>query len=112
MVRRLLLSSPSFSVSRGGVAQAAEPPNQNDPCSKAGRNTCGTTGEGSYRTYRYGIRWFGDYRGAVDDVTGATFCIDLRFWYPSKAFGYEKRSAAGLQEQGRRRGLGDATCGG
>ena len=86
-------------LSGGGVAHAAEPPNQNDPCSKAGRNTCGTNGEGSYRNYRYGIRWFGDYRGVVDDVTGGTFCIDLRFWYPSKAFDYEKRSAAGLKNK-------------
>ena len=34
-----------------------------------------------------------------EDVTGGTFCIDLRFWYPSKAFGYEKRSAAGLKNK-------------
>src|SRR3954464_3746906 len=99
MVRRLTLFLALFLTTAGGVARAAEPPNQNDPCSKAGRNTCGTNGEGSYRNYRYGIRWFGDYRGAVDGVTGATFCIDLRFWYPSKAFGYEKRSAAGLKNK-------------
>ncbi len=65
-------------------ALAAEPPNQNDPCSRDGRNVCGTTGVGFYDTYRYGVRWFGDYRGAVADVA-RTFCIDLRFWYPSKA---------------------------
>ena len=47
------------------TASAAEPPNQNDPCSTGGRNTCGTTGVGSYEHYRYGLRWFGDYRGAV-----------------------------------------------
>ena len=98
MVRRLTLLLALFLLT-GGVAQAAEPPNQNDPCAKAGRNTCGTNGEGSYRNYRYGIRWFGDYRGAVDDVTGATFCIDLRFWYPSKSFNYEQRSAAGLKNK-------------
>jgi LPXTG-site transpeptidase (sortase) family protein len=98
MVRRLTLLLALFLLT-GGVAHAAEPPNQNDPCSKAGRNTCGTNGEGSYRNYRYGIRWFGDYRGAIDDVTGATFCIDLRFWYPSKSFGYEERSAAGLKNK-------------
>ncbi len=63
---------------------AAEPPNQNDPCSRDGRNVCGTTGVGFYDTYRYGLRWFGDFRGAVNDVA-RTFCIDLRFWYPSKA---------------------------
>ncbi|HEY6887403.1 MAG TPA: sortase [Solirubrobacter sp.] len=98
MVRRLTLFLALFLIT-GGAAQAAEPPNQNDPCAKAGRDTCGTTGQGSYRTYRYGPRWFGDYRGAVDGVTGGTFCIDLRFWYPSKAFGYEQRSAAGLKNK-------------
>ena len=49
--------------------------------------------------YRYGVRWFGDYRRVVEDVSGGTFCIDLRFWYPSKSFGYEARSAAGLQNK-------------
>jgi LPXTG-site transpeptidase (sortase) family protein len=99
MVRRLLLFLFVALATTGGVAQAAEPPNQNDPCSKNGRNTCGTNGEGSYRTYRYGVRWFGDYRGAIDEVSGGTFCIDLRFWYPSKAFDYEKRSADGLRNK-------------
>jgi LPXTG-site transpeptidase (sortase) family protein len=98
MVRRLTFFLALF-LTVGGVARAAEPPNQNDPCSKAGRNTCATNGEGSYRNYRYGVRWFGDYRGAVEGVTGGTFCIDLRFWYPSKRFGYEKRSAAGLKNK-------------
>jgi len=99
MVRLLLLSLLVFSIMGGGVAQAAEPPNQNDSCSRNGRNTCGTNGEGSYRNYRYGVRWFGDYRGAVEGVSGPTFCIDLRFWYPSKSFGYEKRSAEGLKNK-------------
>jgi hypothetical protein len=65
-------------------ALGAEPPNQNDPCSRDGRNVCGTTGVGFYDTYRYGVRWFGDFRGAVADVA-RTFCIDLRYWYPSKS---------------------------
>jgi len=81
------------------VATAAEPPNQNDPCSRAGRNTCETLGVGKYDTYKYGLRWFGDYRGAIPGVDGATFCIDLRFWYPSSRFGYEKRSTAGLKNR-------------
>src|SRR3954447_12698424 len=98
MVRRLTFFLAVF-LTVGGVARAAEPPNRHDPCSKAGRNTCATNGEGSYRTYRFGVRWFGDYRGAVEGVTGATFCIDLRFWYPSKAFGYEQRSALGLKNK-------------
>jgi Sortase domain len=99
MVRRLALSLLLFSFLGGGVAHAAEPPDRNDPCARNGRDTCGTTGAGSYRNYRYGIRWFGDYRGAVDDVTGGTFCIDLRFWYPSKSFGYRLRPAAGLKNK-------------
>ncbi len=101
MVRRLtLVPLLLFAILGGGAAaQAAEPPNQNDPCSRNGRNTCGTNGEGSYRNYRYGVRWFGDYRRVVDDVSGGTFCIDLRFWYPSKSFDYEARSAAGLRNK-------------
>src|SRR6478736_1958656 len=100
MLRRLLLVSVLLLLTAmGGVAAAAEPPNQNDPCARNGRDTCGTTGKGSYRDSRYGVRWFGDYRGAVPDVSGGTFCIDLRFWYPSKAFGYEERSAAGLKNK-------------
>jgi hypothetical protein len=86
----LLLTSTAF---------AAEPPNQHDPCAKAGRDSCATTGTGQYRTYRYGVRWFGDYRKAVDGVDDPLFCVDLRFWYPSKAFGYERRSAAGLHNR-------------
>lgn len=100
MVRRLLLVSILLSIIGGGpAAQAAEPPNQNDPCSRNGRNTCGTNGEGSYRDYRYGIRWFGDYRRAIEGVSGGAFCLDLRFWYPSKDFEYEQRSAAGLRNK-------------
>ncbi len=99
MVRRLTLCLLLLFAFGGATARAAEPPNQNDPCSKAGRDTCSTTGVGSYRTYRYGPRWFGDYRGAVPDVSGGTFCIDLRFWYPSKAAGYEEHSPAGLKNR-------------
>jgi len=68
-----------------GAAVSAEPPNQNDPCSSVGRDTCGTTGVGSYQRYRYGVRWFGDYRGAIDGIP-PSFCIDLRFWYPAKRY--------------------------
>ena len=32
-------------------------------------------------------------------LSGGTFCIDLRFWYPSRSFDYEKRSAAGLRNK-------------
>ncbi|MBB4665290.1 class F sortase [Conexibacter arvalis] len=84
-------------------ASAAEPPNQNDPCSQAGRNTCRTTGFGAYRTYRYGIRWFGSYRNAIPNVALPAWCIDLRFWYPSSRFGYKKRPIAGLRsKEGKR----------
>lgn len=79
-------------------ASAAEPPNQNDPCSTAGRNTCGTTGVGSYERYRYGLRWFGDYRGAVKGA-GPTFCIDLRFWYPQASYKYKEISSEGLKNR-------------
>src|SRR4051812_149132 len=98
MPRRLLLCLLAFSLLTGS-ARAGEPPNQNDPCSRNGRDACGTTGEGSYRNYRYGVRWFGDYRGAVEGVSGPTFCIDLRYWYPSRSFDYEERSATGLKNR-------------
>jgi hypothetical protein len=64
------------------LALAGDPPNRNDPCSKMGRNACGTLGVGSYETYRYGVRWFGDYRG-VAPGTEHSYCIDLRYWYPN-----------------------------
>src|SRR5581483_4841745 len=72
-----------------GTAPGSEPPNQKDPCSRAGRDTCGSTGVGFYATYRYGIRWFGDYRGVVAGST-PTFCIDLRYWYPTAAHKYRE----------------------
>jgi hypothetical protein len=81
------------------AAHAAEPPNQNDPCSRNARDSCGTTGVGQYKTYKFGPRWFGDYRGAIDGVTGPSFCVDLRFWYPSKAYGYERRPIGGLKNR-------------
>ncbi len=100
MVRRLALCLLASFALLGGVARAAEPPDQNDPCSRGGKDSCATTGQGSYRSYRYGVRWFGDYRGAVPGVDGGTFCIDLRYWYPSKDAGYEKRSTANLRNRG------------
>jgi hypothetical protein len=69
----------------------ADPPNPNDPCSNAGRNTCGTLGVGYYKTYRYGLRWFGDFRGAVPGEAH-TFCIDLGFWYPSPSYRFRESS--------------------
>jgi hypothetical protein len=79
-------------------APAGEPPNQNDPCSKGGRDACGTTGVGFYANYRYGIRWFGDYRGVVAGVPHA-FCIDLRYWYPSAKYRYRASTSATLENR-------------
>lgn len=87
----LLAAAPS--------SQAAAPPNRNDPCSDRGRNICDTNGVGRYETYRYGIRWFGDFRGAVPGVDLPTFCIDLRFWYPRTASRFAPMSATGLRNR-------------
>jgi sortase family protein len=79
---------------------AAEPSNPNDPCSRAGRDTCRTLGVGFYHQSRYGIRWFGDYRGAVVGG-GPTFCIDSRFWYGSAAYGYRESRLRRLRNRDR-----------
>ena len=80
------------------ASAAAEPPNQNDPCSRAGRNTCGTLGVGFYQQYRYGVRWFGDFRGAVPGAA-PTFCLDLRFWYASPKYRYAAGAAGTLRNR-------------
>ena len=85
------LASPS-------VSSAATPPDPRDPCSSAGRDTCGTLGVGFYRTYRYGVRWFGDYRGVVPHAAHA-FCLDLGFWYASPSYRYRPRMAALLRNR-------------
>lgn len=77
-------------------ALAAVPPNRADPCASAGRNTCGTLGVGFHQTYRYGIRWFGDFRRVAPGVEQA-FCIDLRFWYASPAYRYRTVSSSTLR---------------
>ena len=82
-VRRAITTAAAISIlAVSGDARAGEPPNQNDPCSNGGRNTCGTTGTGYYADYQYGLRWFGDYRGVVPNESH-TYCIDLRYWYPA-----------------------------
>jgi hypothetical protein len=81
------------------VAGAAEPPNQNDPCSNQGRNSCAHTGVGSYERYRYGIRWFGDYRGIVPGVALPTFCTDLRFWYPKREYAFREVPNEGFKSR-------------
>jgi hypothetical protein len=80
------------------AAPAGEPPNEHDPCSAAGRNTCGTTGTGFYATYRYGLRWFGDYRGAVEGAPH-TFCIDFRYWYPARAYRFREDTSEPLRNR-------------
>jgi hypothetical protein len=80
------------------VASAAAPPNPHDPCSRAGRDTCGTLGVGFYQTYRYGVRWFGDYRGVVPGAAHA-FCLDLGFWYASRSYRYRPRAHAVLRNR-------------
>ena len=80
------------------ATRAAEAPNPNDPCVTGTRNTCGTTGVGFYKTYRYGTRWFGDFRGLVSGV-GHMYCIDLRFWYPGRSYAYREVDPAGLRNR-------------
>ncbi|MFN8225047.1 MAG: sortase [Gaiellales bacterium] len=75
-------------------ASGGEPPNRNDPCSKFGKNTCGTNGVGFYDTYRYGIRWFGDFKAVPGQPRG--FCIDLRYWYPSPTYQYKEDASGSL----------------
>jgi hypothetical protein len=85
----VVLLTPVLSV-------AKEPPNQKDPCSRAGRNTCGTLGVGFYRNYRYGLRWFGDFRKAVPGEA-RTFCLDLRYWYASPDYRYREDRSGPLR---------------
>jgi hypothetical protein len=77
------------------AAFAAMPSNPHDPCVKGTRDVCNTTGVGFYRTYRYGTRWFGDFRNAVPG-TAHTYCIDLRFWYPGAAYRYQEDTGGKL----------------
>jgi Sortase domain len=77
-------------------AGAVAPPNPHDPCASGGRDTCGTTGIGFYKNYRYGLRWFGDYKGVVPGL-GRGFCIDLGYWYPSAADRYVLVTSPGLR---------------
>jgi hypothetical protein len=80
------------------TSRALDPPNPNDPCSRAGRDTCGTTGVGFYRAYRYGIRWFGDFRGAIPEAAH-TFCLDLGYWYPAGRHDYREQPADVLRNR-------------
>jgi hypothetical protein len=69
------------------LAAAGSSPKPRDPCARAGRDSCGTTGIGFYRRYRYGLRWFGDYRHAVRGVAHG-FCLDLGYWYAARSYRY------------------------
>jgi len=80
------------------TSRAAEPPNPNDPCISGTRNVCGTTGVGFYKTYRYGTRWFGDFRSVVPGQFHM-YCIDLRFWYPGPDYDYREVPASGLRNR-------------
>src|SRR5262249_44078772 len=95
---RLALALVASLLLLPAVASAKEPPNQNDPCSTGGRNTCGTLGVGFYDTYKYGLRWFGDYRGAVPDLAH-TFCIDLQYWYPAAKYRFKEATADTLKNR-------------
>jgi Sortase domain len=103
MMRVSSILAVAFAVAIVGIAApsgsvASVPPDRKDPCARAGRDACGTTGVGFYGTYRYGTRWFGDFRAAVPGFAH-TFCIDLRFWYASRGYGYRERSATRLRNR-------------
>jgi Sortase domain len=95
---RFVLACLALHLAVASQSSAAEPPNRIDPCSSAGRNTCQTLGVGFYDENRYGIRWFGDFRGAVPGKT-PMFCIDSRFWYASRAYKYRESSAGALRNR-------------
>jgi LPXTG-site transpeptidase (sortase) family protein len=92
----LILVVAGAALGAAAGAGAVQPPNKNDPCAKAGRDVCGTTAIGFYKTYRYGLRWFGDYTDVVPGI-GTSFCIDLGYWYPSAKDRYVLDRAAGLR---------------
>ncbi len=79
-------------------ATGAAPPNLNDPCSTAGRDTCGTTAIGFYKNYRYGVRWFGSYRSVVRGER-SVYCIDLRYWVPARQHRYREMTSSGLRNR-------------
>jgi hypothetical protein len=93
-----LVAASLLALAAPSVSSALEPPNQNDPCSSGGRDTCGTTGVGFYRTYRYGVRWFGDYRGAVPNAPH-TFCLDLGYWYPAARHEFREETSGVLRNR-------------
>jgi Sortase domain len=89
----LLACALAFLAAAQGAREATPP--RNDPCVTDARNTCGTTGVGYYKVGRYGQRWYGDFRGAVPGVAHS-YCIDLRFWYPSPNYRYREDTSGAL----------------
>jgi hypothetical protein len=86
------------SLAAPAASFAAVPRDRSDPCATAGRDSCGTTGVGFYKIYRYGVRWFGDFRDVITSETHS-FCLDLGFWYGSPAYRYRPTSAALLRNK-------------
>lgn len=88
-LRRLSIVAALACMAFPAVSHAGAPPDAHDPCAHDGRDGCDTTGTGFYASYRYGLRWFGDYR-----VPGAprAFCLDLRYWYASRAYRYRPQT--------------------
>jgi Sortase domain len=89
----MLAGAVAFLVAAQGAREATPP--RNDPCTTDARDTCGTTGVGYYKVGRYGQRWYGDFRGAVPGVAHS-YCIDLRFWYPSASYRYREDTSGML----------------
>jgi hypothetical protein len=77
------------------AALGATPPGAKDPCGSGTRDICNTTNVGYYKTYRYGTRWFGDFKNAIPG-TAHTYCIDLRFWYPGPDYRYKEDTSGSL----------------
>jgi hypothetical protein len=77
------------------AAFGATPPSAKDPCVSGTRDICNTTGVGYYKTYRYGTRWFGDFKNAIPGMAH-TYCIDLRFWYPGPDYRYKEDTSGSL----------------
>lgn len=102
MARRLPLAAITaiaLMMLFAGPGAAVQAPSQQDPCAQAGRDTCDTTGVGAYHSTAYGLRWFGDYRGAVAGFSGAFFCIDLNFWFPGRSYDYQLHSTVNLRSR-------------
>ncbi|HST25269.1 MAG TPA: class F sortase [Gaiellaceae bacterium] len=77
------------------AAFGAAPPSSKDPCIQGTADSCGTTGVGFYKTYKYGTRWFGDFKDAIPG-SAHTYCIDLRFWYPGPQYKYKEITGGNL----------------